>query len=200
MTGKARAILTTVLVVFLAWGLMPLPRVDAGQLVRLSAQFRTFGDIEPDATTALPSGSPSTGGIIVYSKPFRIPAPPAGQQAVVFITMVGTAQHGVGAGVPPAGVLASCEIDGNFCNAANGNGGLFHPAGWVPLLSNFNASVQRNVVHYTWCAKVSPGPHIAEIRLASQDEGGVFLEASHYYLDRTTLPRNSTADCEVGMP
>ena len=90
MNRKGKAVCALLLVQLLAWGVF-VPTADAGKLVRVSAQFRLFaGGV--DTTTAVPSATPGAGGVQVYSKSFSIPAPKAGQQAVVFITMAGTGQ------------------------------------------------------------------------------------------------------------
>ena len=195
MNRKGKAVCALLLVQLLAWGVF-VPTADAGKLVRLSAQFRRFDSLI-DATSAAPSATPGAGGVQVYSKSFSIPAPASGQQAVVFITVMGTAQHGGGANTA---VLVSCVLDGSFCNpGANPVTGV--PAGWATLLYDFGDTTQRNVVNYTWCAKVSSGTHTATIRMASQDGlNSVVLWHAHFFIDRTELKTSTADDCELGAP
>jgi len=191
MNRKGKAVCALLLVQLLAWGVF-VPTADAGKLVRVSAQFRLFaGGV--DTTTAVPSATPGAGGVQVYSKSFTIAAPKAGQQAVVFITMAGTGQV-------PAGQRSyfSCQIDSSFCNA--GADPLGAPNGWVGLQLNFSSGTTDIYgVHYTWCAKVSPGAHTATIRMASAvGVDAVALWNAHFFIDRTELKTSTADDCELG--
>ena len=191
MNRKGKAVCALLLVQLLAWGVF-VPPADAGGLKRLSAQFRRFaGDF--DTTTAGPSTTPGAGGIQVYSKSFTIPAPKAGQQAVVFITMTGTAEQFAGTFVE-----FSCTVDSSFCN---GGGNAAGTAGWVTLMTDLEGSVQVYGVQYTWCAKVSSGAHTATVRMASTNgTNGVFLHNAHFFIDRTELKTSTADDCELGAP
>ncbi len=190
MKSNARTILTTVTVALLVWGLMPPLTAEAGPLVRLAAQFRRF-DGTLDITTAAPLAG-GTGGLEVYTRAFGVPKPPSGQQAVVFITVSATAEEAT-TGSP--NLFLACLIDSIPCNP----GGLFVP-GWVAIQNTPN-ELDSNGIYYTWCAKVSRGPHTASIRIASSDGiNPVGMQEAHFYIDRTTLPRSATGDCEVGLP
>ncbi len=184
MNRKARAICASLLAVGIFF-----PSADAGNLVRLSAQFRRF-DGGLDSTTAAPSATPGTGGIPVYTKSFNVPAPPRGQRAVVFITMEALGDTADNA------IAFSCEIDGAFCNPGNT---FTVPSGWI-VLGFHSPDELAAPVSYTWCAKVSPGPHTASIRMASRDGPAVNLFSGHFYIDRTTLKKSTPNDCELGAP
>ena len=191
MNRKGKVICALLLVQLLAWGVF-VPTADAGGLKRLSAQFRRFA-VDSDSTTAGASSTPGAGGIQVYSKSFTIPAPKAGQQAVVFITMTGTAEQFAGTFVE-----FSCTVDSSFCN---GGGNAAGTAGWVTLMTDLEGSVQVYGVQYTWCAKVSSGAHTATVRMASTNgTNGVFLHNAHFFIDRTELKTSTADDCELGAP
>lgn len=192
MKAKGKAVCALLLVQLLAWGVF-VPTADAGKLIRVSSQFTRF-DGTNDSTTADSDPTPGAGGVVVYTKSFSVPSPrKSGQQPVVYITMNGTAQHGTA-----TGVLASCQIDGSFCNSGAPSTG-FYPGGWTGLLFDFASTSQRNHVNYTWCVKVSPGTHTVSIRLASQDGAtNVFLWHAHYFIDRTEIGSATADDCEVG--
>src|SRR3989304_4724102 len=159
MGRKGKAVCALLLVQLLAWGVF-VPTADAGKLVRLSSQFRRFA-VDYDSTTAGASSTPGTGGIQVYTKSFSIPTPASGQQAVVFITMTGTAEQ-----FPNPFVEFSCTVDSSFCN---GGGNAAGTPGWVTLMTDLEGSVQVYGVQYTWCAKVSSGAHTATVRMASKN-------------------------------
>src|SRR3972149_10872369 len=141
MRGKGKAVCALLLVQLLAWGVF-VPSADAGGLKRLSAQFRRFA-VDYDSTTA----GTGTGGLVVYTKSFTIPAPKAGQQAVVFITISAT--------IDTTGNLSlfSCQIDAAFCNP--GIGAPVGSYGWVVTEAPKDAAEQLRTFQYTWCAKVS---------------------------------------------
>jgi len=184
MNHKGKAVCALLLVQLLAWGVF-VPSADAGKLIRLSAQFRYFN--EGEAGT---SATAAAGGLVIYTKSFSIPTPAkSSQRPVVFITVTGTGDvHG------GESLLMSCAIDGAFCNPQSSGAA----AGWVNLLTD-EADLHDNAVHYTWCAQVSPGSHTATVRMASA--GGaddVFLDAAHFFIDRTEFTTSSADDCEQG--
>ena len=189
MNRKGKAVCALLLVQLLAWGVF-VPTADAGGLKRLSAQTRRF-DGGLDVTSAAPLTG-GLGGLVVYTKSFSIPAPKAGQQAVVFITVDATAEEGDSA----TALALGCQIDSNPCSAA----GLFGLSGWVRL-DRTPSELDTNGIHYTWCTKVSSGAHTATVRIASSDgTNAVGAQEYHFFIDRTELKTSTADDCELGAP
>ena len=186
MERKGKAVCALLLVQLLAWGVF-VPTADAGKLVRLSAQSRRW-DGGWDSTSTNSAG----GGVVIYTKSFSIPAPKAGQQAVVFVTVSATAEEGSSA----TALWLGCQIDSNPCSAA----GIFGLSGWV-IIQKTTTELDTNGIHYTWCTKVSSGAHTATVRIASSD-GTTLVGAQeyHFLIDRTELKTSTADDCELGAP
>ena len=182
MNRKGKAVCALLLVQLLAWGVF-VPTADAGKLVRVSAQFRR-SDGSFDLINTMP-GAGGTGGQVVYSRSFSIPAPPSGQQNVLFVSMWATSEQ-----LPGTLAMFSCNIDGTQCNAR----------GWISLATAFDPGGETPSVSYQWCAKVSPGTHTAEVRMASSSGDNILLYNAHFFIDRTTIKASTADDCEVGAP
>ena len=185
MNRKGKTVCALLLVQLLAWGVF-VPTADAGKLVRLAAQSRQWGG-SWDSTSTAPAG----GGVVIYTKSFTIPAPKAGQQAVVFVGMAAAIEQDAG-----PFITFKCEIDGNPCNSGSRSG---LPAGWI-YLQNSAVNTHFAGVAYTWCAKVSSGAHTATVRMASSDGTNVYLTTAHFFIDRTELKASTADDCETGTP
>lgn len=186
MNPKTKALVSLILVELLLCGMVPAP-AEAGKLIRVSAQFRRFdGSFDTVNTTPAAGG---TGGQVIYSRAFSVPAPPTGQQAVVFVGFWATTEL-----LPGTLALFSCNIDGTPCNG----GGA--PSGWISLAAAFDAGGETPAVNYQWCAKVSPGAHTAEVRMASSAGDNILLYNAHFSIDRTTIKTSTPDDCESGTP
>jgi hypothetical protein len=99
----------------------------------------------------------------------------------------------------------SCRVDDRFCNPGAG-GAAGAPAGWIALqkvpaanagAANCNnggggaGDCHDNGIYYTWCTWIDPGVHTLDVRLASSLPGQtVFVEAAHFYVNSSTLPKS----------
>jgi len=187
MKANPKALVSLILVQLLLWGMVLLPSGEAGTLVRVAAQFRQF-----DGTLTQTSTTPSAGGVVVWTKSFKIPAPPSGQQPVVFITVSATRSAD-----DLAAVALNCTINGTNCNGGNA---LASEPGWI-LATVYDPDFHGGAFTYIWCTKVNPGTHTAVIRVASDDgsESANFWGA-HFYIDRATFPEGSADACTQGAP
>lgn len=164
-------------------------------LMRHVAEFR-FGPEQLTTNTATGIG---TGGDLIYSKTFNLPA----GQNTLFVTLSTTGDtHG------GAASWFSALVNGTVCNPGDEGAG-FAPGGWIPLQKHANSGpggdglggpgdMHDNGIYYTWCCRrgVRPGgSNSVEIRMASSIPGQfVFVERSHYYIDSVKAELCTEAD------
>jgi hypothetical protein len=172
-------------------------------LLRLAANFETFGSPD-EVTTTLPPAAGATGGIAIYDK--TVSVPPGMSTLYVTISAVGD-EHG------GARLELACLVDTSPCNPG-GNPVGDAPPGWLTAMrhKDYNDNYapgttpfggdggggagdqHDNSISYTWCAPLPSahsGLHTVEVRLASQTPAGetggnVFLEAIHFFVDGST--------------
>jgi hypothetical protein len=178
-TRKAVFVLAVALALLLV-GCVPPPT-----LMRHVAEFR-FG---PEQFTTNTGAIGGTGGHLIYSKMFNLPA----NQNTIFVTLSTTGDTHDG-----AGSWFSALVNGAVCNPGD-EGAASAPGGWIPLqLHGPSDDLHDNGIYYTWCCsqKVRPGgSNTVEIRMASSVQGSyVFVERSHYYIDSVQSKLCTVAD------
>jgi hypothetical protein len=157
-------------------------------LTRLSAEFRNFDGTESTTAVGVP-------GISVYSKTVSIPGPsPLPTSYILYVTISATGDTQGG-----AASWFTCLVDKVFCNPGKG-GGSGAPAGWVAL-QRHGVELPDNDIHYTWCARIEPGTHTVQIRMASSTPGDqVAIETAFFYIDWNTIGVEVATGCNPGMP
>jgi len=95
----------------------------------------------------------------------------------LYVTIAATAQE-------DDGMWLTCEVDFNFCNAGF-DFGTGNTQGWVSIQHLPFAVVGGPTgIYYTWCTPITPGAHVVDIRMASDNVSSqVFLDFAHFYID-----------------
>jgi hypothetical protein len=151
------------LLVLLALG-VAVPVAAQSDLHRLASEFKFYDNDEARTNLGVP-------GTVIWQRVFD--ENPGDDTLYVTISATGDTGN--------AALWLSCRVNGLLCRpSASPATGV---AGWISVVPRLTRSDVS--IHYTWCiALTTPGPHTAEISMASSTPPRfVSLESAHFYID-----------------
>jgi hypothetical protein len=177
----------------------------AQNIQAFAANFLYFaGQGADEASSFLPPLPQATGGDLIYSNSVTVPA------AINTLYVSFDAAGDLGAATNA--MFVACLLDGSPCRdlAAPENNS---PAGWVMVQALASGAVpdaaSDQTIHYTWCtpikrlASATNGlVHKVQLRLASGDQDGAFLEQLHIFVNGAKIAgANAGNACtSAGLP
>ncbi len=154
-----------------------------------------------EASSFLPPLPHATGGNLIYSNTVTVPA----DVNTLYVSFDAAADVADSTNA----MFVACLLDGSPCNdrAAVVNDS---PSGWVEVQALASGAVPDNAsdqaIHYTWCTPITrlgPGSsglvHNVQLRLASAEDTGVFLEQLYVFVNGARIAgKNAGNACTRG--